>query len=256
MEVKHTKKFVPCKSCGYANPSESPFEFLISWKRNYCRSCNSKLESLSTLDSDWDSDRTIPIKDYAKYMVTIYIIILAVGVCGISLYFLGFELKLDKIVFQVLIEVMAVFFGFKILGIFYYLGKMDNQKREFLQLGGRLQQSIENGVELEKGGKERSLKDVSTMIEAAVKRYDSFERQLDTWIKLTIIMYGIGISLAVFALVLYSFNISHHMIFFTNIIVLIVIFVSFNKVWNQIRVSLRKIETLSINLHSFHVGSK
>jgi hypothetical protein len=146
MTESNSDNNIICKKCGYANPPESPFEFFISLKHNYCKSCNTKFESHTTVNLD----KRIPLRNFRRFYASI-MIALAIG----SLYaflstLFGFKFEVDRSVFQVVIEVMAIFFGFQILGIFYYLGKLDNQKRDFLQISGRFKENIEKAQVVDK----------------------------------------------------------------------------------------------------------
>jgi hypothetical protein len=167
---------------------------------------------------------------------------------------LGIKFIVDKIVFQVLIEVMAIFFGFQVLGIFYYLGRIDNQKRDFVQISGRFKESIEKGVEEKVGAKDEALRVLSPMIEMALKKYDQFGGQLTTWIRVTILFYGIGISVALLALVVLPTNPYNHTFLVFDVALLFIIFVIFDATWNQFRNSLKGMESNSMKLHNFRLG--
>lgn len=241
---------VICRKCKYTNPPESPFEFFISLKSNYCKSCNTKFGSKMTTDSD----KKIQLGNYRRYLVSVLIPI-GLGIAFASLLSIfGFEFEVDGGVFQVLIEVMAIFFGFQILGIFYYLGKVDNQKRDFLQISGRLKQNIEKGTETQEGAKDQALKDISILIERGSSKYDSIEGQLDTWIKLIIFLYGVGISFALFAFIADSLRIQSYLFLIYDITIITVIFISFNIIWKEIRYSLKKMEAISVSLLKFRIG--
>jgi hypothetical protein len=123
---KVSENTVVCKKCHYTNPPESPLEFFISLKRNYCKSCNTRFESKMITDVD---NNKILFSNRRKYLFSVFIPV-ALGITTASLLStFGFRFKVEAGVFQVMIEVMAIFFGFQVLGIFYYLRKVDNQKQ-------------------------------------------------------------------------------------------------------------------------------
>jgi hypothetical protein len=199
-------------------------------------------------------DTTIQFRNYSLLVGSVFVVLAMAAVYAFLSSFLGIKFVVDKSVFQVLIEVMAIFFGFQVLGIFYCLGKIDNQKRDFVQISGRFRERIEKRVESKVGAKDEALRWLSPMIEAALKKYDQFSGQLTTWIRVTISFYGIGISIALLALVLLPSSSLNHVILVFDVAILFIIFIIFDATWNQIRNSLKGMESNSMKLHNCRLG--
>jgi hypothetical protein len=238
-----------CKSCSYVNPKESPVEFFFSLKRNYCKSCNTKFNSQRHAN-----DTKIQLRNYNKLVGSVFVVLAGLIVYASVTSLLGFKFVVDISVFQVLIQVMAIFFGFQVLGIFYFLGKIDSQKRDFIEISGRFKESIERGVEQKEGAKDEALRGLSPMVEAALKKYDQFSGQLTTWIRITIHLYGTGISVALFTLVILPSDPINHVFLVFDVGILIIIFITFDGIWNQFRNSLKDMESNSMALHNFRLG--
>lgn len=52
-----------------------------------------------------------------------------------------------------------------------------------MQINGRFKESVEKGVETKEGAKDEAVQWLSPLIEAALKKYDQFGGQLNTWIR-------------------------------------------------------------------------
>jgi hypothetical protein len=141
----------------------------------------------SNKKNSWSSSRVISVVIYSVPTVIISLVSYVVFEYSILLP------SLDPRIFESLIEVIGILLGFTVAGIFYYLGKIEDRKCDFIK-------SLSRRLNLVSRQNEQTRMRIDEIITNYTKIFEEMSDLIRSDLTYIIISYAIVISLSFFAL--------------------------------------------------------